>query len=437
MILNFKDKYTSQYIKQHQYSKFFKENVYLVMPTLDRDSFLLMDTLVQTKDITEYIPSDILDRVFKKEIILAFDLSWEALFRHINILYDNFIVKYNIPESQVLLISSSEQIYDKVQQKAREVNKKPCLFEYYQFLENMAHITLCQELNLKYQSPLKNNNFNKKYINLNNQWRPHRVALLTLLEANNLIDLGYNSFSKPHNFAMAGKKFNFDTEKVKEHHKKTSGVIYHDTLKIASSPTGVDGRLWYNACPYDTLDDLWSVWIDIVKSNYNNLELFDLLEKGYKVYKKIPLKVDTVKYTKVEYDSVIVTEGSFIKLAHYYQKCYFSVVTETQFSNDRCVDISEKTFKPIIFKHPFVVASTPYHMQYLRKIGYKTFHPYINESYDMETDDSKRLIMILSEIERLCNLSEKELLEFKENLIPIVDYNFNLLQARNNFIKSL
>ena len=104
------------------------------------------------------------------------------------------------------------------------------------------------------------------------------------------------------------------------------------------------------------------------------------------------------------------------------------------FSNDRCVDISEKTYKPIIFKHPFIVASTPLHLQYLRNLGYKTFSPYIDESYDLEFNDAKRLLLICKEINRLSNLSEDELIEFRTNLLEIVDYNFNLLYSRTNFI---
>ena len=45
----------------------------------------------------------------------------------------------------------------------------------------------------------------------------------------------------------------------------------------------------------------------------------------------------------------------------------------------------------------------------LREIGYKTFSPWINESYDEEVDNDKRFFMILDEIKRLCSMSKEEI----------------------------
>lgn len=63
--------------------------------------------------------------------------------------------------------------------------------------------------------------------------------------------------------------------------------------------------------------------------------------------------------------------------------------------------ISEKTFKPFAFRHPFMTYGTPYTLQFLREFGFETFEHVIDESYDSIYDDQKRLTAIGAELARL------------------------------------
>jgi hypothetical protein len=122
----------------------------------------------------------------------------------------------------------------------------------------------------------------------------------------------------------------------------------------------------------------------------------------------------------------------------FYEETYFSVVTETlcmkKFSNDGKTGmgriLSEKTFKAILNHHPFLLVAVPRSLQFLKSMGYKTFHPYINEEYDNETDDSTRLLMIADETKRLCELSSEQLQEFLLATKEIVNYNFQVLKSK-------
>jgi hypothetical protein len=67
-----------------------------------------------------------------------------------------------------------------------------------------------------------------------------------------------------------------------------------------------------------------------------------------------------------------------------------SVILETVF-DDRRIHLTEKTLKPIACGHPFILAAGPGALEYIRSYGFKTFAPYIDESYDQETDSLKRL----------------------------------------------
>lgn len=83
---------------------------------------------------------------------------------------------------------------------------------------------------------------------------------------------------------------------------------------------------------------------------------------------------------------------------------YFSLVTETEVDLDgRQLFITEKTFKPLLAGHPFVILAQPGVYQYLRSLGFETFNGIVDENFDQEIDTEKRTDMIVSEVARLCN----------------------------------
>jgi hypothetical protein len=86
--------------------------------------------------------------------------------------------------------------------------------------------------------------------------------------------------------------------------------------------------------------------------------------------------------------------------------------------------ISEKTCKPILYYQPFIMISVPYFLSMLHELGFKTFHPYIDESYDTEPNDAKRMMMIVEQIERFSKYSRSELQEFLDLTRDICRHNF-------------
>jgi hypothetical protein len=121
-----------------------------------------------------------------------------------------------------------------------------------------------------------------------------------------------------------------------------------------------------------------------------------------------------------------------------YHNSYFSVITETiyydseyAFPKTRChvspvessTFITEKTIKCLALKHPFVMASVSGMLEGLRKRGYKTFHPFIDETYDTILDDDLRLQAIVQEVNRLSSQSDADWLEWTANIKDVVEYN--------------
>ena len=123
-----------------------------------------------------------------------------------------------------------------------------------------------------------------------------------------------------------------------------------------------------------------------------------------------------------------------------YEQSFFSVTTNTMF-NEKCMFLDEKVWKPIYNHHPFIFVGCSNlgngSLKELRRQGFKTFHPYIDESYDKQAHPTKRMLMIVDEIERLCSYTLKEMENWYEQLIPRLEHNHKNLFNKtsfNNFI---
>jgi hypothetical protein len=121
----------------------------------------------------------------------------------------------------------------------------------------------------------------------------------------------------------------------------------------------------------------------------------------------------------------------------YYDKTYFSLVTETYFfrasgldHDEESVFFTEKTFKPIFAKHPFIALNRPRALHYLREMGYRTFTPFINEEYDTIENDQQRLVAIVAEVERLSKLTPEEWLDWSAGVADIVEHNHQHLMHK-------
>ena len=84
--------------------------------------------------------------------------------------------------------------------------------------------------------------------------------------------------------------------------------------------------------------------------------------------------------------------------------------------------------------HPFILITRPYSLKSLRNLGYKTFSPFIDESYDDIENDIDRFKAIHDEITRLGMLTNDEWITFQENIKSIVEYNFDILKNKTMFI---
>ena len=97
------------------------------------------------------------------------------------------------------------------------------------------------------------------------------------------------------------------------------------------------------------------------------------------------------------------------------------VVTETSYAGIK-QHLTEKTFKPIVLKQPFILVSNQGSLEYLKRYGFKTFSSVWDESYDLLPDD-QRISAIGNLLEELERSNCREWLS--EQCAPIVQHNYD------------
>jgi hypothetical protein len=102
---------------------------------------------------------------------------------------------------------------------------------------------------------------------------------------------------------------------------------------------------------------------------------------------------------------------------------HIEVVLETNVYE--CGWWTEKTAKCLVSGKPFILLGTSGQLVELKRLGFKTFDPWINESYDSETNPEKRFDMIKDEIRRIASLSSNDKQKMLDEINAVADYNRN------------
>lgn len=211
------------------------------------------------------------------------------------------------------------------------------------------------------------------------------------------------------------------------------GMLARDNL-ISNSYVSFfpNGHHDYNEKIPDKVSLIDDYFLEMVKQKLNDDNLFTELNKEID---KLNLPLTT--NIEVGNNKNYLNQDDFV----YFDNSYFSLVTETYFytvQNDKIFDqseifFSEKIFKPIAMKHPFILVSRPHSLQWLKKIGYKTFSPYINEEYDSIENDAERMTAIIKEVNRLCSQSPNQWLEWQKCIKDVVEYNARVFFSKNRY----
>jgi hypothetical protein len=143
--------------------------------------------------------------------------------------------------------------------------------------------------------------------------------------------------------------------------------------------------------------------------------------------KKLPLTLD--------YDDFEVNWAN-VWFRETYLRTWISVITETLYQDEiMSVFVSEKIFKPMIAMQPFLLVGQPRTLEFIRKMGFRTFDRWWDESYDTEFHPIKRMQKVCEILLDLKKLSKKEWLLIYREMYDVLLHNQNFLM-HNSFTHS-
>lgn len=335
-------------------------------------------------DIQDFISKDILKQIRNKEITLLLNCPGHGPHHLVEELYTDVIIKLNLDPHSILLSTESADILRAVDYVTNKYKLPSCQIQWVRDFECTAKVEAFKGNHKNSVYKFTRKNYDKKYLSFNGNIREHRTAFVWGLKSLNLLDKGLVSLNS----------------------------------KVPDSNIHTTYRHLNDTCKDDNLKQLLN---DVNLVNFNQIRIDD------------PTHKDIAGFTSEHSD--------------YINQTYFSVITETNYElfrhkhqnqeYDIISDVgriySEKVFRSILFKHPFIIISNQYFLRGLRELGYKTFNSVIDECYDDESNYSTRIYKILKETERLCNLSDSELDNFLSRAQEICDYNYNVLLNQNKF----
>jgi hypothetical protein len=165
-----------------------------------------------------------------------------------------------------------------------------------------------------------------------------------------------------------------------------------------------------------------------IGNNYQKLFLIYCRDTtGLRTYRKTFLdfieKQDILSQCQIGsfLDYNITSDSSAIYDAIDHNQTAISIVLETVF--DARIHLTEKTLRPLACGHPFILAAGPGSLALLKKYGFQTFSPYINETYDTVQDHNLRLQLIVEEMKRIQLLSDSERTELIRQCNQIAKIN--------------
>lgn len=115
----------------------------------------------------------------------------------------------------------------------------------------------------------------------------------------------------------------------------------------------------------------------------------------------------------------------------WYDCTYFSIISETSIVPNGIL-MSEKTFKPMAFYHPFVVYGRPRVLERLHYLGFETFPELFDESYDQVEDDQARLTQVVAAIDNFKMVPHSNIILEKFQHNHNLFYNVSSINHRIN-----
>lgn len=303
------------------------------------------------------------------------DLSAEAFVQpeHLEVLHTYFGTNHHIPMGKIIYLTgcmNAKQVYNDWCDTKGIPNNPRDRIKMIQF--PVSHDSLSRSLNMAPEPEYDINMLPEKlFLSWNRRYRPHRTALALALESHNLVERSY----------------------------------------VSMGLTDPENPNYYFAHTVDLF-------------RYMQLELTQ--EIANRFVSRLPLVLDG------ETDTGEMCSDFTAKNRRFYQNSLVSLVTETNFDLSE-LTLTEKSFKPLKEKHPFILIAVPGALAALRELGFRTFGEFWDESYDNISDAAMRITKISEICQQIGQWDQNQILDFKQRVKPILQHNYDNLKTQSKY----
>jgi hypothetical protein len=192
---------------------------------------------------------------------------------------------------------------------------------------------------------------------------------------------------------------------------------------------------WNFSCPMSLIENDPCI-------NFKELEIsepayFKKIKAGCNILENKKFSIDTDEIPQIKINNTnefavpydIPQKSNILKNSCLEAFC--CIVNETRFFQP-FGNFSEKTFRAIEARRPFILVAPPHTLGYLKTFGFKTFDKWWNEEYDHEENHQERLIKIFKIIDQIQNTSFEELKIMYLEMQEILEHNYAVLSTVPN-----
>lgn len=139
--------------------------------------------------------------------------------------------------------------------------------------------------------------------------------------------------------------------------------------------------------------------------------------------KKSPIKNDQVTYTYP------IDKNYNIKICNWYKHIFVDVVCET-FSNGNVFNLTEKFWRSVATKTPFIIQGSQFTLKRLKQLGFKTFDCWWDEGYDEDyyLHSQKEIKKVLNHLDKF---TVNQLTTMHAEMQSVLDNNYDCMMNLN------
>jgi hypothetical protein len=188
-------------------------------------------------------------------------------------------------------------------------------------------------------------------------------------------------------------------------------------------------------CHYRTeSDDQVYDWLgleDLVQNDCDMIkDVIDFLERCPKIIEE---DLDAVKSSRIIVDQPThypLQHPANLNIVRYYKHIFVDVIVEPNMYGN-CFLSTEKLWRCILAKRPFIMISNRDHLYNLHKLGFETFHQWWDEDYD-GYENQNRIKMVQLQLDQIAEWTQEELELTLFDMRKKLDHNYDVFLSLND-----